>query len=108
MGENTSTTSPAILACQEMYNCMRVHAQMTDIVIDVFFVSTEMFEAIINTPAIKTGDIEVIANRRALKNIQLNPDDDNILVTLIENNCDIPTARALEWQWIVGEGIDIS
>lgn len=100
MDKNTETTSLAISACQEMFNCSQAHAQVTDYVIDIFFVSQALIEAIINTPAIQIGNAQKVCGKHVLKQVKISLDH-GLLVTLLEDDAAVPTERALEHQWSI-------
>lgn len=102
MDKNTETVVLATAACREMFNCSKAHAQATGDVIDIFFVSKALIEAIINTSAIQVGNIrEDDSGRRVLEQVKISLDN-GLLVTLIEDDAAVPPERALENQWSAG------
>lgn len=101
MNKNTETAALAISACQEMFNCSQAHAHITDYIIDIFFVSKALIEAIISTPAIQIGDAKEISGKHVLKQVKISLDH-GLLVTLLEDDISVPTERALEHQWSIG------
>jgi hypothetical protein len=98
MDERTGTTSPAILACRDMFKLSEEHAQMSGDRIDTFYVSKALFEEITKSPAIEIGEIGEIDGKRVLEQVMINPEY-GLMVTLIEDDAAIPTGRVLEDQW---------
>lgn len=103
MVEDTKKTSPAILACEEMFKFSKTHAEMHGIPTDHFYVSKKLFEEIINNSSIQKGRTVEILGKRILRKVKLSQDQDNgLLVTLFEDDKRIPKETELERQWSTG------
>lgn len=85
-------------ALQGMFKCSKAQAEQHGTVLDIFFVSTELFEEIINNHALQKDAVQKIEGKRTIRNVRLDPTND-LLVTIIEDNKAVPTEAILEQQW---------
>ncbi|MBU1083246.1 hypothetical protein KKE14_02305 [Patescibacteria group bacterium] len=83
---------------QNMFECSKAHAERYDVAITTFFVSTMLFEEIINDTKVQRDATRLIEGKRVITNVKLSPTN-GLLVTIIEDNDRVPTEVTLEQQW---------